>query len=592
MFAAIKSYKYGETLLNGETLLKGAKVFWTAVEITDTTMDAGQLADDLARHFMGDKYDPKAKRLYDEVCVAGLEYDKTLQKVQVASSNINNLIEGIRVVSLIHLDYGDQQKIVFVQLDKLDKLKGKLQQRTPTAFTWFETIGTIAKTKEQESDTDRLRPITPSDPWWMYTLRGLGLGIEMQATYASYNEYKKKKKSSGDDAEVDDTLKRRRRNAQADIFSGIDPEDVKTLRETHTSKLKKVRSGLSTLGASLSWGLKKVATGGSFAMNVYTIVNKVKAHQEAVRSLNENIERYKNDKIIYEYILNGVPEDSLQRVKDFFDQESEVKDSQIDITSEESKQALRDGFYKQIEKCNKSIKGGDNDKGEYEPGILDCMSDAYDSLISQFENAARKDERNDQISIKNLKESKDTFNGHRTVAEDATKNGAIRKNSLDVIAEEFSGSVAKQLSLILSRLNIAIADHSSFNQLVMFAELLLKEQKKIDQEKAVFEENLNRKQRRKADKARALAEETDDDDRKDLQEDIQELDEEIAELELKIAEQMSKFDAELDKQADFALNLLNKQEGGKYREKLRDLDEVKEALRKQMNDLQNPAVIN
>ncbi len=565
---------------------KGAKVIWTVVEITDTTMDAGQLADDLARHFMGVNYDPKAKRLYEEACAAGRKYDETVHKVNAASADIGNLIEGIRVVTVIHLDYGDQQKIIFVQLDKLDKLKQRLSSRTPTAYTWFETVRGIASTSK--SDTDNLDPATPSDPWWMYTLRGVGLGIEMRATYDSYNEYKKKKKSPDNDA--DNVRNPRRRNAQADIFSGIDPEDVKALREVHTSKLKKMRSGLSTLGASLSWGLKKVATAGSFAMNIYTIVNKVKTHELAVHSLNENIERYKNDKVIYEYMLSGVPEDSLfEQVKKFFagDPKHPIDSAnQIDIDSEESKQALRDGFYKQIEACNRTIKGGNNAKGEYVPGILECMNDAYVSLIQQFEKAAAKDEVNDQELIERLKNSKGEFNRYRTTAEDMGKNGDKRKNSLDSIAKEFSGSVSTHLALILSRLNTVLADHSCFSQLLQFADVLLKEEKKIEQEKIGITEKLTKKQEKRVKKAADFAKKTNEDDKEDLEKDIKDLDEEIAELNQQLEAQASKFDAKLDKEAKFALNLFDGPGAMvKDRAKLRDLDQVKEALRQQMEDL-------
>lgn len=568
------------TLAKGALLAKGA---WLTIEAIDTTMDGANLADDLARHFMGSKYDPKAARLYREACDAGIEYDKTLEKVQTASADIGNLIEGIRRISTIQIDYGDQQKIAFVQLDKLDKLKKRLSERTPTAYAWFEMVGTGAskESNDRKTDATRLNPVTPSAPWWMYSLRTFGLGLEIQAVYGSYNEFKKKKK------ELDEADPSGRRKARADIFEGIDPEEVKALQEVDTSKMKKIRSGLSTLGASLSWGLKKAATAGSFAINVYTIVSKVKGHEEAVQALNAEIGRYKGDKEIYDYMLNGVPNDSLiPKIRDFFKQGA---DSQIDIESEESRQALRDGFYKQISKYNELISRK-NEKGEYVSGILPDMDAAYLSMIGQFEKAARPDEENDKKLIKTLNDSHQAFEISRQIAEDLQIRGSKRKDSLDSIADEFSGSIAKQLILILNRLNVILADHTCLNQLSTFAELLVKEENKIKQERDKLEESLTKKTKSKERKESKLSTTTDADDIEGLEEDIKDLDEEIADLNRKIDEQKSRFETNLNEQAMFALKLLDGNGSVlKDRQQFRDLDEVKEALRKLMEDLKQPA---
>lgn len=557
-------------------LLQGA---WLTVEAIDTTMDAANLSDDLARHFMGSRYDPKAARLYNEACDTGIAYDKTLEKVQSASADIGNLIEGIRRISAIQLDYGDQQKIVFVQLDKLDKLKKRLSEQTPTAYTWFETVSTRASTSK--SNAGKLNPVAPSAPWWVYSLRTIGFGLEIQAVYGSYNEFKNKKKS------IDEADPSGRRKARADIFEGIDPEKVKALQEVDTSKMKKIRSGLSTLGAGFSWGLKKAATAGSFAVNIYTIVSKVKAHEEAVKALNAEIGRYKGDKEVYDYMLNGVPNDSLlPKIRDFLKQGA---DSQIDIESEESKQALRDGFYNQIKKCSELIALKD-EQGKYVSGILPDMDAAYQSMIEQFKKAARPDDDNDQKLIKQLSDSQSKFSKHRLIAEDAQSKGERRKNSLDSIANEFSGSVANHLALILSHLNVTLANHSCFSQLIEFAKVLVNEENKIKQKRVTFDEDLTKKTTRKEKKKSQLSTTTDANDIEVLEEDIKALDEDIAYLNREIDEQKSGFETALNDQAMLALKLFNGT-NLKDRKEFRDLDEVKEALRKLMEDLKQPAPI-
>ena len=432
-------------------LIKGAKGVFTILEITDTVMDTALLGDEIARAIMGEDYDPAVRDLSREVSAAGKIYDEKMTQVAEANLDITNLSGGINSLKEIFIDYGDKQELVMEQAKKLDDLKQLLMNTVPTTYFWFGTIG--AKAVTSDVDKKKLEAIKEQLGPNYLSIGLLSGGRGLRAVSFGYDQYKKRKQAN------EELPERKRRNAQADIFEGIDPEDVRKLRIADITANKSLKSRAKTVGKVMYKGVTKLMTIGSFGMNIYTVVMKVQAHDKAMADLREMLNRYNKENPIYDHALSGSPDEAaLNSLAEFF---------AIDISSEDTKSALKKGYYTIL--------------GEYEntvQNVLSGIDGAYTAMINTFRDTAV--ENADTSVIISLEKSYNNYKKFKQIALDKSKQSEARKSEgLDKIRNEFIDSVSEQLNQILATLNVQIDDHNSLNILIASGDKLSKKEAEI-----------------------------------------------------------------------------------------------------------------
>ncbi|MTJ50708.1 hypothetical protein [Dolichospermum sp. UHCC 0259] len=444
-------------------LIKGAKGVFTILEITDTVMDTALLGDEIARAIMGEDYDPAVRDLSREVSAAGKIYDEKMTQVAEANLDITNLSGGINSLKEIFIDYGDKQELVMKQAKKLDDLKQLLMKTVPTTYSWFETIG--AKAVTSDVDKKKLEAIKEQLGPNYLSIALLSGGLGFRAVSFGYDQYKKRKQAN------EELPERKRRNAQADIFEGIDPEDVRKLRIADITANKSLKSRAKTVGKVMYKGVTKLMTIGSFGMNIYTVVMKVQAHDKAMADLREMLNRYNKENPIYDHALSGSPDEAaLNSLAEFF---------AIDISSEDTKSALKKGYYTilgEYENTVQNVLSGPEYDGIRGGGI----DGAYTAMINKFRVTAV--ENADTSVIISLENSYNNYKKFKQIALDKSKQSEARKSEgLDKIRDEFISSVSNQLNQILATLNVQIDDHNSLNILIQSGNKLSKKEAEIEE---------------------------------------------------------------------------------------------------------------
>lgn len=282
-------------------------------------------------------------------------------------------------------------------------------------------------------------------------------GLGFRAVSFGYDQYKKRKQAG------EELPERKRRNAQADIFEGIDPEDVRQLRDVDMTATKSLKSRALSAGKVMYKGVTKLMTIGSFGMNIYTVVMKVQTHDKAMADLREMLNRYNRENPIYDHALNGSPDEAaLNSLAEFFS---------IDISSEDTKSALKKGYVAIANEYSNTVKNLLSDAG----GI----DGAYSAMIDKFQKTAVDDA--DKSVIASLENSYNNYKAFKQIALDESKPTEVRKSEgLDKIRDEFISSISKQLNQILATLNIQIDDHNCLN-------ILIESGKKLNKKKAGIE---------------------------------------------------------------------------------------------------------
>ena len=532
-------------------LLKAGKGLFTIMEIGDLALDVYGLGDEIARAIMGENYSPEFRDLCRKVTEKGKVYDEYMEKAAKANVDITNLRNGIQVLKEIYLDYGDRQEFVFNELKKLNDLRQQLiNLSVPTIYSWFDAIGVANPTSAvNQKKLEAFKKVLGPD----YTAIGISsFGLAMRAASLSYTAYNKRKAAN------EPVPERKRRNARADIFEGIDPADIQSLRNIDINATKSFKNKAIAAGKMMAKGVNTLMAVGSFGMNIWSIIQKQEAHNKIINDLNGMLARYEAEIPLYQYALEGAPNDAaINAVADHFD---------INLSSADSRSALQKGYYAikgEIEGMIHDVLQGPEYNGVRDGGI----KGAYDAMIQSYDDSAL--DNTDQQINNALKASRDRFVTHSAKALDKKLPTETRKgDGLDKVRDEFIDSVSSQINIILDRLAVQIDDHNSLKQLILIANYILGEVKSEEE----------------------LREET----RADLRSNAEVFGVELTDQQLeaavakKMPEKIEKEEKELDdnikNQAQYGLSSINT---FKNRSKFKSVPEVELAIREIINQTQS-----
>ena len=444
-------------------LIKGAKGVFTILEVFDTVLDAGQLADEIARAIMGDNYSPELRDLAEEVAELGIELDTKMTAIAQANVDISNLSAGINSLAAIELDFGTRSLLVIEQLEKLDQLRASLSEASPTVQEWFATLR--ASAISNAPDVEQLATLKNLiGPDFAIIAANSGM-LGLRAAYVGYMQYQKRKQA-GDPPSV---------RPRADAFSGGDIDDLQQAQSSRAVRYSTLRGRAKTIGQYTFSGVTKLVTLGSFGMNIFIIVSKVKAFQEAMRELRALRDRYQKEIPLYEQALSGVPrnEAALQAFADFFE---------LDISAQSTRESLHVGYNGTIQEYESLIVellGQEDDLTTPDVDESDGIEGAYRSMIAKFEETQLVD--SDFSTIESLQASYNQYQFFKTIALDTEKQTEVRKaEGFDPIRDEFVDSVSRELNTILSTLAVQIADHNSLNTLLIIARDLIGSAEEIE----------------------------------------------------------------------------------------------------------------
>jgi len=455
VFSLVKLLQGAAASSKTAKLLKGAKGVFTIVDVLDTALDAGQLADEIARAIMGDDYSPALRDLAKEVAELGIVMDTTMSAIAQANVDIGNLTAGINALAAIELDYGNRGLLVIEQLEKLDQLRANLSSASPTVQEWFATLR--ASAVGNAPDPDQLAALTSILGPNMALILGNSVTLGLRAAYVGYVQRKKRQQAGTADEPTG--------RPRADAFSENDPKTMRQSLVVRSDRFGTLKSRAIAVGKPLATTGVKIITVGSFGMNIYFLVSKVKAQQEAMRELRALRDRYKKEIPLYEQALSGVPknnEAALQAFADFFE---------LDISAQSTRDSLHIGYNGTVleyEALIADLLGQEDDVATPDIDESDGIEGAYRSMLAKFEETQLVD--SDLATIEALRRSYDRYRGFKAIALDTEKTTSVRKDEgFDPIRDEFIESVSKELNTILSTLAVQIDDHNSLNTLIIIA---------------------------------------------------------------------------------------------------------------------------
>ena len=521
--------------------LKGAKGVFTLLDVGDTVLDAGQLADEIARAIMGENYSPALRDLAEEVSELGIELDTKMSAIAQANTDISNLTAGINSLAAIDLDYGNRELLVIEQLEKLDQLSESLSGASPTVQDWFATLS--ASAVNNAPDPDQLEALKSVMGTNMAIILGNTATLGIRAAYFGYKQRQKFLQAGKP------TLTR------TDRFPGSVAE-MKAYIAQQKTRTAIAKRHAQTAGKFLFNAGTKIITVGSFGMNIFFLVSKVKAQQEAMRELRKLRDRYQVEIPLYEQALNGVPrgdEAALQEFAEFFE---------LDISEESTRESLHIGYNGTIQEHEALIVdllGQEDDPTTPDEDESDGIEGAYLSMLVRFEETQLLD--SDLAIIDALRASHVRYRGLKAIALDTEKSSSVRKDEgLDPIRDEFINSVSKELNTILSSLAVQIDDHNSLNTLIIIASDLVVSVEEI----VAVEADIA--------KTEAQLQQIEDDFIREL------LEEKLALL----VEKRDSLQPDIESKAQFALDVISV---NTERSKFRTLEEVTEALEVLVSEL-------
>jgi hypothetical protein len=441
-----------------KTTATAGRAIWTLAEIADMGMDTYILGDEIARAIMGDNYDPEIKSLSQQVAEKGVQYDRIMTEIaQAANVDIPNLSGAITRLHSISIDFETTNGTIFEKCKKLEDLRLKLLGKVPTSYTWFTNPpSSVIVSEEVKARLEAIRKQLSPD----YATIGLhSAGIALRSAYLGYSLYKKKTRGT-----VPPT--RPRRNAMANIFEGMDAEEIKRIQSGRVSKFKQVRTGFKTYGTIATKGFTKLLSAGSFGMNIYLLIHRQEQKEKAKQTLREMIAQYDQEIRNYGYVMDGckhadgtVDVAGIQTVATLFELDLANQDA-------DAKETLAIGYRGVLAQYDESI---DN--------LVNSIDGTYQKVIEALNEVSTAEATDEQV-VQNLRTAYIQFQPLQSIGKDEKKDSDQRKSVLDQIATLFSNSIAKQINEINQSLTKEIENHKAFSMLEPYAKGILKEVKR------------------------------------------------------------------------------------------------------------------
>jgi hypothetical protein len=430
--------------------VSAGKVIWT---LADTGMDTYTLGDQIARAIMGEDYDPEMRDLCNRATELGTQYDQWVTRIaQAAEVDIPNLSGAIALLHGISADFESTNGTIFDKCESLDALIEMLLTAVPTTYSHL-TKSTSGRNRDEDKDTlERTRKLMAPN----FVLIAFHAGVlALRGAFKGYSLYKRRQSGGSNSPDVPS---RPRRNAMANVFEGMDADQIKRLRSGRVSKFKRLKTGLKTYGKMTAFGFAKVISVGSFGMNIKRLIDERKAVNEAKQALRTMINEFEKAIVDYNYMMNGC--------KDAAALAAVAKRFELDLA------ALDDDARKSLEIGYQGVLA------EYDTDIdkaVDGIDGTYQDMIEAFEELSFDTAADNQV-LQMLRSAYSQSLPLHDVGKNE-KDSDQRKNVLDRISMLFSNTVAKQTNQIDQSLNRVIADHQAFNMLKQIAQEIVDEEK-------------------------------------------------------------------------------------------------------------------
>ena len=451
-------------LFDDVSVAGASRFFFTTVSVTDTALDVGLLATEVAKAVMGDDFDPALRDRAEEVIEAGRIYDEKLDEVARRRDEVIGITDGIRsVTGNVIIDFGERVELVREKLNSLVLLRETLNNTQPRLHSWFNARKLQPLILEQPFDeienqvAAQLQVNGPNTLIIVSSTLSLGINAGLSAWgHFRGNGQRPPVGSLGEDADAPTNEPFRRMNAttRAEI------EDLRNRLDTKITVPRNVVNDAHTVASRGPGG--NVFVNGvvnavrilSFGMSLYGLATLVRQRNEAMDALNEMLDHYQNATPLYDHILNGIPDAAaFDKVVEFF----ELTESDL---SDDSREGLEEGILHLQHEHDDMLKD-----------ILDGMDASYLDMITEFKAV---EEVADPSIISSLEAAHTVHKEAQSLALDTDRSVDIRvDDGITVARDGFNASVSNQLNETLAALSVAIDEYNAFRMIVTAALVLV-----------------------------------------------------------------------------------------------------------------------
>ncbi len=373
------------------------------------------------------------KGLAIEATEKGVKYDKLLDQIAQISADLDNISQAVSDLQTLAVNMSNNWTVIQDLEQKLESTILTLDQKVPTAHKW---LGDLEKLSQHPPSADQLNELQKSlkIPDWQIglssTLYGVSIiGLVGRRLYSKYRTNQPR--------------------PRANAFDANDPQ----------WRRKQIAAAVFESGVNL----------GSFAMNIWQIVQLVNKCEQQANQLRNNINTYDTNTVPLDALINGCKSDQskLDAVKTYL----KTVDSSQSYSDADSEKMLNDGLKSALDTYNQDLEQwlNDLDNAFYQP-IQASIRKAVEVHIPDI----------DPSLDQSLSSGYSEFQTQKSIANDKTKSSSDRLIASREILRIFGQTVSSTTNRVVSSYQKSLNDLKVETFLMTKANSIATRQRKLD----------------------------------------------------------------------------------------------------------------
>lgn len=363
----------------------------------------------------------------------GVNYDKLLDQIAQISADLDNISQAVSDLQTLAIHTSNNWTVIQDLEQKLNSTILELDQKVPTAHKW---LGDLEKLSQHPPSTDQLNELKESlkIPDWQIGLSSTFYGMSIIGLVGGklYSKYRAN-----------------RPRPRANAFDANDPQ----------WRRKKIAAAVFESGVNL----------GSFAMNIWQIVQLVSKCEQQANQLKQNISTYNTNTVPLEALINGCQSDQskLDAVKTYL----KTIDSSQSYSDADSENMLNEGLTNALGDYNNDLEAWlkDLDEAFYQP-IQASIHKAVEIQVPGI----------DPSLDQSLSSGYSEFQNQKLIANDKTKNSPDRLIASREILKIFGQTVSSTTNQVVSSYQKSLIGVKVETFLMTKANFIATHQRKLD----------------------------------------------------------------------------------------------------------------
>lgn len=373
------------------------------------------------------------KGLAIEATDKGVKYDKLLDQIAQISTDLDNISQAVSDLQTLAINTSSNWTVIQDLEQKFESTILTLDQKVPTAHKW---LGYLEQLSQHPPSTDQLNELKESlkIPDWQIDLSSTFYGISIIGLVGGklYSKYRANQP-----------------RPRANAFDANDPQ----------WRRKKIAAAVFESGVNL----------GSFAMNIWQIVQLVNKCEQQANQLRNDINTYDTNTIPLDALINGCQGDQgkLDAVKTYLN----TVDSSQSYSDADSEKMLNDGLKSALDDYNEDL----------EQWLNDLDNTFYQPIQALIHKAV-------EIKVPGIAPSLDQslssgyieFQAQKSIANDKTKNSPDRLIASREILKIFGQTVSSTTNQVVSSYQKSLIGVKVETFLMKKANSIATHQRKLD----------------------------------------------------------------------------------------------------------------